>query len=276
MGAPVIERLTVRSSDGVPISVQKAGSGPALLLVHGALLNGTLSWGAVLPRLAERFTVYAMDRRGRAPSGDAEPYSLESEADDIVHVVRAIGSPLKVLGHSYGALACMAAENRFAGVERLVLYEPPLRLEPTGPRGEEVVARMQAAVDAGDRAQVATIFLRDQIGVPPERLAQMEASPIWPIVLEISSTLPRESREVNRYRSWQGRLATWKTPLTMMLGTESSPLLKEATNFVSRSIPGCRVVTLEGQGHGAMLEAPELFIARLVEIAAPEAGRQTA
>lgn len=276
MAAPIIERFTVRSSDGVPVSVQKAGSGPALLLVHGALLNGTLSWGAVLPRLAEMFTVYAMDRRGRAPSGDAKEYSLEIEADDIVHVVRAIGSPLRLLGHSYGALACMAAENRFAGVERLILYEPPLRLEPASPRGEEVVSRMQAALDSRDRAQVVTIFLRDQIGVPPERLAQMEASPIWPIVLEISSTLPRESREVNTYRSWQERLAGWKTPLTMMLGTESSVHLKEATNFVSRSIPGCRVVMLEGQGHSAMLEAPELFIVKVLEIVAPEAGRQTA
>jgi pimeloyl-ACP methyl ester carboxylesterase len=276
MAAPIIERFTVRSSDGVPISVQKAGSGPALLLVHGALLNGTLTWGAVLPRLAERFTVYAMDRRGRAPSGDAKEYSLDTEADDIVHVVRAIGSPLKVLGHSYGALASLAAENRFAGVERLILYEPPLRLEPLGPRGEEVVARMQAALDAGDRSLVVTIFLRDQIGVPAEQLARMEASPIWPIVLEISSTLPRESREVNAYRSWRERLAGWKTPLTMMLGTESSILLKEATTFLSQSIPGCRVMVLEGQGHGAMLEAPELFLAKVLEIVAPEIGHQTA
>jgi pimeloyl-ACP methyl ester carboxylesterase len=276
MAAPIAERFTVRSGDGVPISVRKAGSGPALLLVHGSLQNGTLSWGAVLPRLAERFTVYAMDRRGRAPSGDATPYSLEKEADDIVQVVRAIGSPLQVLGHSYGALASMVAENRFAGVERLILYEPPLLLDPLGPRGEEVVARMQAALDAADRAKVVAIFLRDQIGAPPERLAQMQASPIWPVVLEIASTLPRESREVNTYRSWQERLARWKTPLTMMLGTVSSARLKESTNFVAQSVPGCRVVMLEGQGHGAMLEAPDLFLAKLIEIAVPEAGRQTA
>ena len=86
------ERFTVRSKDGVEISVQKAGLGPALLLVHGALLNGSLSWGAVLPKLAEHFTVYAMDRRGRAPSGDAKEYSIANEADDIAAVVDAIGA----------------------------------------------------------------------------------------------------------------------------------------------------------------------------------------
>ena len=66
------ERFKVPSHDGVEISVQKAGSGPALLLIHGALLNGSLSWGAVMPKLAEHFTVYAMDRRGRAPVGRCE------------------------------------------------------------------------------------------------------------------------------------------------------------------------------------------------------------
>jgi pimeloyl-ACP methyl ester carboxylesterase len=276
MAAPTTERFTVHSSDGVGISVQKAGSGPALLLIHGAMLNGTLSWVAVLPKLAERFTVYVMDRRGRAPSGDAEEYSLETESDDIVHVVREIGSPLTVLGHSYGALASMAAENRFDGVEHLILYEPPLMLEPLGPRGEEVVAKMRDTLHTGERAQVITIFLRDQVGVPTDRLAQMEASPIWPVVLEIASTLPRESREVNTHRSWQERLAKWKTPVTMLLSTESSARLQESTNFICQAIPGCRVVMLEGQGHSAMLEAPDLFVGKVLEIAASETRLQTA
>jgi hypothetical protein len=45
-----MERLIVQSPDGVAISVIKTGAGPALLLIHGALLNATLSWAAVLPR----------------------------------------------------------------------------------------------------------------------------------------------------------------------------------------------------------------------------------
>ncbi len=85
-----MERFTVKSRDGVDISVMKAGAGPALLLIHGALLNATLSWAAVLPRLQEHFTVYAMDRRGRAPSGDGTEYSISLEAEDIARVVEAI------------------------------------------------------------------------------------------------------------------------------------------------------------------------------------------
>jgi pimeloyl-ACP methyl ester carboxylesterase len=273
MAAATTERFRVPSGDGVAISVQKAGSGPALLLVHGSLLNGTISWAAVLPKLAERFTVYAMDRRGRAPSGDAAAYSLEAEADDIVHVARAIGAPLRVLAHSYGALATIAAEKRFEDVEQAILYEPPLMFEPQGTRGEEIVARMEKALVAGDRAQIVTTFLRDQVRVPPESLTRMENSPAWPTILEISSTLPREAREVNTHRGWTERLAKWKTPLTMLLGTESVSVVTENTNFISRIIPGCRVVMLEGQAHAAMLDAPKLFVSKVLEIAAPEAGR---
>src|SRR5580658_8304435 len=109
MSPPAIQRLTVASSGKVSISVMKAGAGPALLLIHGALLNATLSWAAVLAKLAEHFTVYAMDRRGRAPSGDAADYSISLEAGDIVRVIKAIGQPVTVLAHSYGALATLEA-----------------------------------------------------------------------------------------------------------------------------------------------------------------------
>jgi pimeloyl-ACP methyl ester carboxylesterase len=259
-----IERFTVPSKDGVEISVQKAGAGPALLLIHGALLNGPLSWGAVLPAFAEHFTVYAMDRRGRAPSGDAKEYSLSIEADDIAGVVDAIGAPVVILAHSYGALASLEALNRLKNVSHLILYEPPVTLKPVE---TDAVANMERALAAGDHAEVVTAFLRDQIRVPPDRIAMMVSSPIWPIVLQISPTLPRESRAVNTPRPWADRLAQWKTPTTVLLGSETVGLLRDAALFVRDTIPGCRMVILEGQGHGAMLDAPEFFANKILEIA---------
>ena len=258
------ERFTVRSKDGVEISVQKAGSGPALLLIHGSLLNGAISWGAVLPKLAEHFTVYAMDRRGRAPSGDAKEYSISNEADDIGAVVEAIGGPVVVLAHSYGALATLVALDHLKTVSHLILYEPPVTLHPTE---IEVVARMERALEAGDRAQVVTSFLLDQVRVPADRVAMMRASPIWPIVLEIAPTLPREARAVNTHHLSTESLTSWKTPTTVLLGSMTVGLLKDAAFFLREAIPGCRLVVLEGQGHGANLEAPDFFATKIIEIA---------
>lgn len=258
------ERFTVVSSDGVEISVQKAGSGPALLLVHGALFNGSLSWGAVLPKLAEHFTVYVMDRRGRAPSGDAKEYSISKEADDISSMVSAIGSPVVVLAHSYGALAAIEGLDRLKNVSHLILYEPPVALKPGDP---VIAANLERAFEANDRGQILTIFLRDQIGAPPDRIAKLRSSPIWPTVLEIASTLPRETRTVNGYRASSAHLANWKIPTTLLLGSVTVGMLRDAAFFVRDAIPGCRLVMLEGQGHGAMLDAPEFFANKILEIA---------
>jgi len=261
------ERFTVRSKDGIDISVQKLGAGPALLLVHGALLNGSLSWGAVMPKLAERFTVYAMDRRGRAPSGDAEAYSIASESDDIVRVVGEIGAPVVVLAHSYGALVMLDALDRLRNVSHLILYEPPFTAEDARPDSGAVLEKLDRALAAGDREQLAMTFLTEQVRVPADGVERMKASPIWPIVLQIAPTLARESRAVNAYHPFTERLANWTIPTTVLLGSATTGLLRDAAYFVRDAIPGCRLVMLEGQGHGAMLDAPDWFAAKIMELA---------
>jgi Alpha/beta hydrolase family len=72
-------------------------------LVHGTTADHS-RWDTVLPELGAHFRVYTMDRRGRGESGDAEPYRVEAEFDDVAAVVDSIGGDVSVLGHSYGAL----------------------------------------------------------------------------------------------------------------------------------------------------------------------------
>lgn len=262
------ERFTVRSRDGVDLSVQKTSAGPSLLLVHGSLLNGSLSWGMVMPKLAERFTVYAMDRRGRAPSGDAKVHSIPIEADDIASVAASIPSPVVVLAHSFGALAAVDALDRLQGVSHVILYEPPLTAEGVRPDSDAVLAKLDAALAANNREEIVITFLRDQVRVPVDRLDAMKASPIWPIILEIAPTLPREARAVNTYRASPERLAHAKTPTTVFLGSLSTGILRDAAYFLRDSIPSCRLVILEGQGHNAMMEAPDYLVAKVREAAA--------
>ena len=51
-------------------------------MVHGTSADHR-RWRTVLQPLAARFTVYAVDRRGRGASGDVEPYAIENEFDDV-------------------------------------------------------------------------------------------------------------------------------------------------------------------------------------------------
>jgi len=98
------------------------------VLVHGGTADHT-RWLSILPALEERFTVYAVDRRGRGLSGDAPEYAIEREFEDVAAVVDAIDGPVDVLGHSYGALCALEAALLTDKIRRLALYEPPV---PTG------------------------------------------------------------------------------------------------------------------------------------------------
>jgi pimeloyl-ACP methyl ester carboxylesterase len=73
---------TAVSQDGTPIAFWRSGEGPPLVLVHGTAANHG-RWRPVLPAFAVSFTVYAIDRRGRGGSGDADGYSVEREFEDV-------------------------------------------------------------------------------------------------------------------------------------------------------------------------------------------------
>lgn len=64
------------SRDGTEIAYWTSGSGPPLVLVHGAPADHT-RWRPLLPFLEPHATVHAMDRRGRGASGDGREYRLE-------------------------------------------------------------------------------------------------------------------------------------------------------------------------------------------------------
>src|SRR5262245_21626034 len=95
--------------DGTTVSFDKFGSGPPLVLVHGSFTDNHTNWEFVKPILRDRFTIYAIARRGRGQTDATEGHSLEDEANDVVAVMRAVAEPVFLLGHSYGAHCSLAA-----------------------------------------------------------------------------------------------------------------------------------------------------------------------
>src|SRR5690349_10979635 len=94
------EVVIVASRDGTPIALWKTGTGPSLLVVHGTCADHS-AWDLVVPLLSDRFTIYAMDRRGRGASGDAPEYALEREIEDVLAAVEALPAPVYLYGHSF-------------------------------------------------------------------------------------------------------------------------------------------------------------------------------
>jgi pimeloyl-ACP methyl ester carboxylesterase len=129
----MLEQFAVSSKDSVAISVEKSGFGPGLLLVDGAMVDGSI-WASMQPSLSRHFTTYVLDRRGPGKSGDRAGYSLSDEGADLAAVVKAIDRPVTLVAHSYGAVVALAALEQLAGVSRLILYEPPVFEKPKARR----------------------------------------------------------------------------------------------------------------------------------------------
>src|SRR4051794_4405783 len=117
----------VRSADGTPIAVTTYGVGPPLLLVHGAAADHT-TFRVLAPLLAPRFTLHAIDRRGRPDSGDTPAYAIEREFEDVVAVAQTVVSASRsptvgVVGHSFGGRCVLGAALRTSAIGRVVSYE---------------------------------------------------------------------------------------------------------------------------------------------------------
>lgn len=261
MTEQVLEKTTSR--DGTPIAYWRSGQGPALLLVHGTTADHT-RWQSILPLLEPHATVHAMDRRGRGASGDAQAYSIEEEAADVAAVVDAVadatGGPVDVLGHSFGALCAAEAAPLTAGMRRLVLYEPAIGV--VAPPGW--LDRMVALLARGRREEVVIALLGDLAGVTADQLERMQADPSWPGRIAAAHTVVRETRAEERYRFDPARFAALTVPTLLLAGTESPPQLAAATALLADALPGARVTTMAGQGHVAMLTAPQLFVSELL------------
>jgi pimeloyl-ACP methyl ester carboxylesterase len=252
---------TIRSADGTRIAYERSGDGPPLVLVHGGSADHT-RWAPVLPALAARFSVYAMDRRGRGGSSDGSgPYDIEDEFTDVATVVNAAasGGAVSLLGHSYGALCSLEAALRTPHLKRLILYEPPIpQGAPMTPPA--LVARLEDLLQAGDREGVVETFLLEGPRVPPQELAQMKRLPAWPARVAAAHTIPRELAASESYRFDATRFCGLAVPTLLLLGGDSPSFLGAALEALHGALPSNRVAVLAGQRHTAMDTAPELFV----------------
>lgn len=103
-------------------------NGPALLLIHGQQ-SSWQSYASVLPQLAERFHVFAVDKHGHgASSKDPAKYTAAAMGADLAAFIEeVIGEPVMLSGHSSGALLSVwLAANAPELISSVVLEDPPL------------------------------------------------------------------------------------------------------------------------------------------------------
>ena len=250
---------SILSKDGTSIAYQRSGDGSPLILIHGAVADHT-RWQPVLAPLEQQFTVYALDRRGRGDSGDAEAYALEREFEDIAAIIESIGEPVNVLAHSFGAFCALEAARLTSNIHKLILYEPP----PPGVKGTlppDTAARMQRLMDSGDHEGVISTFLLEAARIPPADLEKLRAAPSWHGRVAAAHTILRENTGLEEQPLFDAtRFASVHVPTLLLLGGDSPALYTDAIRTIHAALSTSRVVILPGQQHVAMNTAPDLFV----------------
>ena len=253
----------VTSKDGVPIAYKRRGEGIPLLLIHGTAADHS-RWTPILSELERHFTVYAVDRRGRGQSGDAESYSIDREFEDVVAVVDSIPGPVNILGHSYGAICSLETSLKTSNLGKLILYEPPIHMGVEERYPPDSIDRMNACLQNGEREKALLIFLQEIAGIPKNEMNMLRSLPSWSSRVAAAHTIAREEASVCSYIFKPERFSRMFAPTLLLLGGNSPPFYRIAIETLKKSILNSRIVMMPGQRHAAMETAPDLFLSEVI------------
>ncbi len=263
MNSTEIGRVTSR--DGTSIAFERVGTGPAVILVDAA---GNFRGFSPMPQLAEAlaqdFTTFTYDRRGKGASTDTLPYAVDREIDDLQALIDLAGGSAFVHGFSSGAILGLLAAEHGIGIAKVSLLEPPLRVEVTPPPPSGISGEVARLVITGRQGEAYECWLNG-IGVPAEMIAGMRESPLWPALEATAHTLIYDSLIPGSLPP--DRLAAISTPALVVASEGSDDRLRNWAQGVAEALPDASARFLPGTWHGvdAVHLAPALtqfFISR--------------
>jgi pimeloyl-ACP methyl ester carboxylesterase len=241
-----------RSSDGTRIAFEKAGNGPALVIVGGALSHRT-GGKPLADKLMERFTVYTYDRRGRGESGDTKPYAVDRELEDLGALIERAGGKAHVYGVSSGAALSLQAAAKLgpAKVPKLAIYEPPYGQEERD--FTEQKERVNQLIETGKPGDAAAFFL-SAVGMPPQALENMKRSPDWEGIRKMDFTLAYDYAVLGN-GAVPETVKLVSVPTLVMDGEKSMDFIHPTADRIAELVPNAQRKTIKGQTHQAAPEA---------------------
>src|SRR5579884_182366 len=272
----VTPTLQFRTIHGYRRAFRIAGSGPAILLIHGIADNST-TWETVQAKLAQRFTVIAPDLLGHGRSDKPRAdYSVAAYANGMRDLLSVLGiDRVTVVGHSLGGGVAMQFAYQFPQlVDRLVLVA-------TGGVTKDVnIVLRCASLPLGGEALA---LLRLPLVLPTLQVAGRAAGRLLgstalgrdlPDVLRILADLPEPmassafTRTLRAVVDWRGQMVTMldrcyltkSVPVQLIWGTDDVVVPVSHAWMAHAAMPGSQLEIFENSGHFPFHDDPDRFI----------------
>ena len=249
------------------VHVESTGAGPPLVLLHGWGLHAGL-FAPLVPSLARRFRVHAVDLPGHGHSATVAPYTLDALVDAVAAPFDATGEPLRVLGWSLGGQVAMRWAMRERGrFARLALvatspryvaapdWEHAMSAETLRRFGDELAVSWRLTmqrflalqVHGSDEGRATLAALRRQL------LARGDPSPaaLADALAVLASTDLRD------------RVHAIATPTLVVSGERDLLAPAGAGAWLAAALPDARYVLIEGAAHAPFLSHRAAFDAAL-------------
>jgi pimeloyl-ACP methyl ester carboxylesterase len=234
--------------DGLSIYCEVHGEGPPLVLLHGGLLTIEAAFGDVLPVLAERHEVVAIELQGHGRTADADrPLSLERFADDVAQVLAATGvDRADVIGFSLGGLVTVELARRHPQrVRRLVLASIPSR-----PEGFHDDVRLPNA-----RPGVGRMPSEDDFRAWEETYRAVAPDPD-----HFSAFAAKLGAFVNSLPGWSDDELRELTGTTLVLIGDNDFVRVEHAAHMQEVLPDARLAVVPGAAHVGLLHETDLIL----------------
>lgn len=232
---------------------------PPLLIAHGLFGSGR-NWGVIARRLADTREVWAVDMRNHGESPRFPSHSYPDLAADLSGVIRHIGAPVDLLGHSMGGKAAMQlALTEPDLIRRLVVADiapvayahdqtrhidamRALDLADLSTRGEADRRLLELIPDPGLRA-----FFLQSLDL------KAEGGPRWRLNFDVLEA------EMAKIVGWPGTEGQFPRPALFLTGSESHYVRPEHRDTIREHFPTARFARLSGAGHWLHAEKPREF-----------------
>ncbi len=278
---------SVTSRDGTRIGYLKIGQGPAVVLLHGSFESAGSHLG-LARGLADAYTCYLPDRRGRGRSGPYPAgYGVRTEVEDLEAVLAESGAQ-RVFGVSAGGLAVLAAARTQPGIRKVAAYEPALVLDKARYTGW--LSRFDAELAAGrtSAAMVTSMFGLELAPpffrmIPRRLLAAMtsmamnsedkKAAADAVTMRKLAPTLHYEGMLLAELAGQADLFRPVQADVLLMSGSKGLPFLRPGLDALAAVLPHSRQVEFAGLDHGGTSDVSPSNRNGKPEVVVPELRR---